>query len=259
MAQGSAGNVQGCWRGRYDAPSSTTNVWHLAYGSNLSSSKLIRDRGIRPLASIIVTAPGHVLAMNSAGVPYSEPAFASILPIHPTAGGKYVQLIGIAYLLTPEMYLRLVASGGGGIAYAEIEASAEELAEESAEKERVCIRKLIREGAGESGMPPAYQKYLAKLPTYQPPEQGFRKVGAQLFLAFWVPVMALMERITKASLVGGREEAPIWVITLVRTVVWVMWFHHDYLHAPIWGRGDGLDEFISVEALNSIRRSLYVS
>lgn len=66
-------------------------------------------------------------------------------------------------------------------------------------------------------------------------------IGASLFLAFWVPIMMVMERITKASLrKTDTGNAPIWVISLVRHVVFVMWFYHDFIHAPIWGRGDGL-------------------
>lgn len=53
--------------------------------------------------------------------------------------------------------------------------------------------------------------------------------------------MMVMERITKASLrKTDTGNAPMWVIRLVRLVVFVMWFYHDFIHAPIWGRGDGL-------------------
>jgi hypothetical protein len=53
--------------------------------------------------------------------------------------------------------------------------------------------------------------------------------------------MSMMERITKVALkASGEANAPIWVIIFVRAVVISMWFHHDYIHSPIWGRGDGL-------------------
>jgi hypothetical protein len=57
----------------------------------------------------------------------------------------------------------------------------------------------------------------------------------------------LLENITKRSIScsGDQEEnAPALVIWLVRTAVAVMWWHHDHIHAPIWGRGDGLNRVI---------------
>jgi len=105
----------------------TTTIWYLAYGSNLSAQKFIHDRKIQPLKAICVAVPGYVLDMNSAGVPYSEPAFASISPVGNTMQEKLAQLIGTSYLLTPDMYAKVIASEGGGIAYKEIEVTAETL------------------------------------------------------------------------------------------------------------------------------------
>lgn len=114
------------------------NVWYLAYGSNLSSSKFVNDRGIVPLQSQIVRVPGYNLSMTAAGLPYREPSFASIhhtVPngniiekVHGEAHGSDVQmqehavtLLGTAYLVTPEQYKHVLASEGGGIAYREAE------------------------------------------------------------------------------------------------------------------------------------------
>ena len=52
---------------------------------------------------------------------------------------KTVQLMGTAYLLTPDMYSQMLASEGGGIAYAEIELCAEELASDNAPARPVSI------------------------------------------------------------------------------------------------------------------------
>lgn len=108
-------------------PAPDADIWYLAYGSNLSTKKFIHDRGINPISSVSVKVPGWTLSMDSAGVPYSEPAFASILPIHTSGSEKVVQLIGTAYQLSPEMYKKVLASEGGGIAYAEVEVWAEVL------------------------------------------------------------------------------------------------------------------------------------
>lgn len=108
-------------------PSPEKDVWYLAYGSNISTKKFIHDRGIKPISSAIVTVPGWTLSMSSAGVPYSEPAFATILPIHSPGSEKAIQVIGTAYQLSPGMYKKVLASEGGGIAYAEVEVRAEVL------------------------------------------------------------------------------------------------------------------------------------
>jgi hypothetical protein len=129
-------------------PSPITNVWYLAYGSNLAASKFIHDRGIVPLSTRVVAIPGWTLVMDSAGVPYSEPAFGSISPVFESGNEKSRELIGTAYLLTPEMYTRVIASEGGGIAYAEVEVRANSLVDPSDEKmetnaETFAVRSLV--------------------------------------------------------------------------------------------------------------------
>ena len=53
--------------------------------------------------------------------------------------------------------------------------------------------------------------------------------------------MSLMEMITKSSVQEDGNVSNL-VVWLVRTTVYVMWFTHDRLFAPIFGRGDGLRE-----------------
>jgi gliotoxin/aspirochlorine biosynthesis gamma-glutamylcyclotransferase len=92
-------------------------------------------------------------------------------------------------------------------------------------------------------MPLEYRQYLEKWPCYTPPKFGYRYIGAKLFLLVWIPVMMVMEKITKATVnKNGNGDVPAWVILLVRFVVMAMWTWHDCIHAPIWGRGDGLDQ-----------------
>lgn len=91
-------------------------------------------------------------------------------------------------------------------------------------------------------MPSSYQKFLASIPVYHRPARLMPSVGATIFLVIWVPIMWIMEKITKASLKRSKTgNASFGVIALVRVVVFAMWFSHDYLHAPIWGRGDGME------------------
>ncbi|KAK8105165.1 hypothetical protein PG999_008524 [Apiospora kogelbergensis] len=210
-----------------------TNVWYLAYGSNLSTAKFIHDRGITPIATAVVNVPGWRLSMDSAGVPYSEPSFASITPMRSDNGDeKAIELIGTAYYLSPFMYSKVIASEGGGIAYAEVMIWTERLDGADKGTDGGAIQTLLRTGAEEARVPPAYQNFLARILIYHPPTQPFPKLGAALFLAFWGRVMSLMEKITKMSLKGSKTgNAPAWVIAMVRVVVVTMWLYHDFIHA----------------------------
>ena len=125
-------------------PSATGNVWYLAYGSNILSSKFFTDRGIVALEAAIVRIPHFTLIMNTPGVPYQEPSFASICPLQfDAAQGEnteserrdfqmkshgQVTLMGTAYLVTAEQYKHILASEGGGIAYREVEVWVESVA-----------------------------------------------------------------------------------------------------------------------------------
>ncbi|KAK8092441.1 uncharacterized protein PG998_014926 [Apiospora kogelbergensis] len=249
------------------------NIWYLAYGSNLSSSKFIKDRGIHPLDVVVVSVPGFTLALESMGFPYREPSFATIRARDLQATPKERELLGTAYLVTPYQYKKIISSEGGGIAYREDsmhtvpvqklpDPDQKELSDISNDK--ILVRTLVTvvqrcppprpsqryltliiDGAAEADYPHEYQEYLQGLPFYKPAKQLYRRIGAALFLSIWVPIMNLMEMITNFAISGSGDasgNAPPVVIFLVRTALSVMWLHHDYVHAPLWGRGDGLEE-----------------
>ncbi|KAI0856112.1 hypothetical protein F4860DRAFT_424433 [Xylaria cubensis] len=245
----------------YTLPPPTGNTWYLAYGSNMSTEKFIKNRGIMPLQTVAVAVPLWTLTMDSAGVPYSEPSYGSISPMKHEKDGQ--ELVGVAYELTPENYTRVLASEGGGIAYAEVEVRAcmisptkdghllgkditigvRTLVTVMRHEARPSSRYmgLLRTGADEAELPSSYQDFLASIPVYYPPRKMIPKIGAMLFLLFWVPVMSVAERITKRSLRRSKTgNAPMWVIALVRSIVFTMWLYHDYVHAPLWGKGDGM-------------------
>jgi hypothetical protein len=101
-------------------------IWYFAYGSNMRSSGM-SARGIVPLMARAVVVPSCVLCFDIFGIPYSEPAFASIRPRddHATTDTKadHVDIPpvhGVAYLLSNEGYRRLVLTEGAGVGYDEI-------------------------------------------------------------------------------------------------------------------------------------------
>lgn len=125
------------------------SVWYLAYGSNLNATKFLHDRQITPISQVNVEIPGWVLTLDSAGVPYSEPSFASMSVCSGrfVAGEKVPCLVGIAYELTRDMYRKVIASEGGGIAYAEVEVRAKRIdpmcASNSTPIETFAVRGLV--------------------------------------------------------------------------------------------------------------------
>ncbi|KAI0390345.1 hypothetical protein F5Y17DRAFT_445249 [Xylariaceae sp. FL0594] len=248
----------------YTLPPPTGNTWYLAYGSNMSTEKFVKQRGIKPLRTVAVEVPLWTLTMDSAGVPYSEPSYGSISPLKHEKDGQ--GLMGVAYLLSPENYAKALASEGGGIAYAEVEVRAcmtspttdehllsldtsvgvRTLVTVMRHKARPSTRYmgLLRTGADEAELPPSYQDFLASIPVYLPPREIIPKIGATVFLIFWLPVMSVAERVTRRSLRHSKTgNAPTWVIALVRGIVFTMWLYHDYVHGPLWGRGDGMVGF----------------
>lgn len=103
----------------------------------------------------------------------------------------------------------------------------------------IKYQNVLREGAMEIKLPMVYQQYLADWPYYEPQQSTWTRFGASIFLALWGPVMAAMEVLTKASLQEDGTAAPL-IVSLVRSTLWLIWACHDYIFAPIFGRGDGL-------------------
>ena len=123
------------------------NIWYFAYGSNLNAEKFTHSRGIIPLASLQVRIPGWQLSMSIPGLPFREPAFASLEPICTAAvEEKGLEVEGVAYLISRAQYIKIIASEGGGVAYRE----ATFFAERSRKKgeveiygDRIMVRTLI--------------------------------------------------------------------------------------------------------------------
>ncbi|KAI1934438.1 hypothetical protein LOZ66_005906 [Ophidiomyces ophidiicola] len=102
---------------------------------------------------------------------------------------------------------------------------------------------LLIEGSHEAHLPSTYESFLYSIASYRAPNSGWRKIGAALFLALWAPIMKVAEELTKATANSdGQGNCPAWVQGLVRLILVVMWFHHDFIHSKVWGRGDGLDQ-----------------
>jgi hypothetical protein len=149
------------------------NIWYFAYGSNMSTAKFTGGRGIVPLAVARVRIPNYTFAMNIPGVPYSEPAFSAIKPLAGAASSSPhssicdaasssgsqslarftssekpantrspIAVVGVAYLVTPPQYNKILGSEGGGIAYKDVAIYAEPL--EPEDEVRTGPKPLVR-------------------------------------------------------------------------------------------------------------------
>jgi hypothetical protein len=102
------------------------SVWYLGYGSNMKSS-VMSSRKIQPLESCPVKVPDYVLTFDVFGLPYSEPAMASIsrwtMNNH-NSQGSVPCVHGVAYRLSAADMRRLIKTEGGGVAYHMIEMEA---------------------------------------------------------------------------------------------------------------------------------------
>lgn len=127
-------------------------IWYFAYGSNMRSS-VMAGRGIIPSAVENVVVPTHILTFDVFGVPYSEPAMASIFKPPQPAIVRHEQAMdsnaatvtvqppvhGVAYLLSHRNYRSLVVSEGAGIAYRETEVDAYRIYGQS----KIVVRTLV--------------------------------------------------------------------------------------------------------------------
>lgn len=114
-------------------------LWYIGYGSNMKASSM-KSRNVKPIATEIITVPTHYVTFDIFGIPYSEPCYASIEKFPEEGSGK-IQLIhgkyhapvpplcGVAHLLTPPDFHRLLVTEGSGVVYDIIEVHAYRLDE----------------------------------------------------------------------------------------------------------------------------------
>lgn len=122
------------------ADDESSNIFYLAYGSNLCAETFLGKRGIRPLSQTNVYVPLLEFNMNLPGMPYMEPAFAnvnfrklpekdtaadstSLAPVDPkrfSAEGWDGGLMGVVYEVTHEDFRQIMRTEGGGSGYQEI-------------------------------------------------------------------------------------------------------------------------------------------
>ena len=241
-------------------------VWYFGYGSNLDNSTFLGRRQIKPLAQHRLVVPGWRLNFEIPGLPYVEPGFGSIRKLEKDDDAivrRAPDLQGIAYLVTPADYRRIIATEGGSDSqrgYAQIEITGRVLgrdakgaAETPIPKEisvwtlqarrprRKCLPSdrymgLIRNGAREHGFDDDYLAYLDSIETYKLVGKR-KKLGAGIFLAFWGPIFLWLFSI-RPLLTDRHGVVPVWLSKFTAIVFLWVWKTHDEYWAPRFGRGD---------------------
>ncbi|EHY54824.1 Gamma-glutamyl cyclotransferase gliK [Exophiala dermatitidis] len=236
-------------------------IWYFGYGSNIRSASMTK-REITPLQAQAVVVPSYILTFDIFGIPCAEPAFASIATyqdIEETQQHTQVPPVhGVAYLLTRDDYRRLVLSEGSGVGYDEIQVEAFPIANTDYTPGKgimvhtlkakypfrpnrapsVRYMSLLIEGATENGLPESYIQYLKSLPTFSAGQSTWASLGSSLFLGFFARAVRVLAYSTKL-VVNEKGHCPRLLGTVIVWFYWGMWTWHDYVHARLWGRGDG--------------------
>ena len=150
-----------------------TPLHYFAFGANMSSL-VLRRRGIEVLSREPARLRGYRLAFDLAGVPWVEPAFASIVadPEH--------DVFGVLYQLTPEQLGRIDSYEGRGYSVIEVEVEGKRSGTKRSRTYQTKhptlglrpSRRYLRilcEAARENALPPSYLRELRAHPSVHVP------------------------------------------------------------------------------------------
>jgi len=166
-----------------------TAVHYFAFGANMNSA-VLRRRGIVTLSREPARLRGHRLVFDLAGIPWVEPAFASIVP------DPEHDVYGVLYRLAPDQLDRVNSYEGPGYSFIEVEVEGERSgirrtstyrAKRSSSGLRPSRRylRVLCEGARENGLPPSYIRGLDAHPSVHVPVlSGIVEIGIGLFETF---------------------------------------------------------------------------
>ena len=165
-----------------------TAVHYFAFGANMSSV-VLRRRGIVVLSREPARLRGHRLVFDLAGIPWVEPAFASIVP------DPEHDVYGVLYRLAPDQLDRVNSYEGPGYSVIEVEVEGERsgIQRSSTYQTRRPAsglrpsRRYLRvlgEGARENDLPASYIRELDAHPcVHVPVLSGIAERGIGLFEA----------------------------------------------------------------------------
>ncbi|GAB4816596.1 hypothetical protein N2152v2_003642 [Parachlorella kessleri] len=196
------------------------NLWYFAFGSNMNKSVFEGRRMIKPAESAPAVLPGYRLCFSCPGLPYREPAFASVEPIpandddgHNGAQQEAPEVHGVVHRITPRQWQHIQetegAAGHSEFGYGAVSVPVRTYDGRTVQAftlitqpKSVAFLKgrralpsqrylsLVQAGAKESSLDPAYQEYLASLPAYQPGRSLGSRLGKLLMAAMFFLLVA---------------------------------------------------------------------
>jgi hypothetical protein len=229
-------------------------LWYLSYGSNMNPLVLTERRKVYPVESIPCSVPGYSLNFDCQGIPYFEPAFASIERVRKSCEGQRVTLHGVIHNITRAEMLAIRLSEGGnghdGLGYDvhEVEVltySGQKIFASTLVYQGVGdwaaypsrrYMNLILEGARVSQLDRTYIAYLESLPIYE------RKTFSQTIASCLCGYLTVLLFLPIFLLIGcyrlwTHKRPPrvsIVTLNLARNFIYLF---HDCLLRPFLGSG----------------------
>lgn len=244
------------------------HCWYLGYGSNMSEQSFLKRRGIKPVRSLVVHAPGVQLAFDLPGLPYAEPRFANVVLLsdkdrlachwdetseRPWGKG----LVGVVYLVTLDDMAKIYATEGGGASYEIIQVECHEIGKgdkgetikantlysSRPDRRRTQLGQpslrymnLLITGAKEKSLPQSYVKFLQGVDVYR--RTTVLQTIALSLLAFLM-VPCIIPLFTLARVLRNKKgEAPKWVQWSTGRVFKITWGIHDFAFRHLFGSGE---------------------
>ncbi|PHH85283.1 hypothetical protein CDD83_656 [Cordyceps sp. RAO-2017] len=96
--------------------------------------------------------------------------------------------------------------------------------------------KLLRDGAGEHGLPESYQAYLASLQPFVKTHWR-QKMGQSLLLLTWAPLLMAFFKTTHL-LADETGRLPKWLAAAMNMVFGLMWINYEAILKPLFGDGE---------------------
>ena len=163
-----------------------TAVHYFAFGANMSSV-VLRRRGIVVLSREPARLRGYRLVFDLAGIPWVEPAFASIVP------DPEHDVYGVLYRLTPDQLDRVNSYEGPGYSFIEVEVEGERSGIQRSSTYQSRRRtsglrpsrrylRVLTDGARENDLPASYIREIDAHPcVHVPVLSGIAEGGIRLF------------------------------------------------------------------------------
>lgn len=215
---------------------------YFAYGSNVNTKTMKGTRGITPSAAYPAVLPGYELVFNVPGLPFIEPAFASVRRVvtgktddAPSRFARFAtETHGVAYVVTDEQWRTILRTE---TSYVREDVTLERFLPAStrvdgdappATPQKIFATTLVfadadvggvallpsarylgllREGADEWGLDPSWRDYLrVAVQAYDPGISATRTLGAAVAAASFAPLAAVAAPASAAAAARGAFE-----------------------------------------------------